>query len=572
MTPEELRSHLQALRHAENDSSFIEAKRAESDLPKSLRETLSAFSNTPGGGIIILGVDEATNFSVTGVGDAKKITQDLGSMCALMEPPIRALIEAHRIERHMVVTAEVPELDLTRKPCYYPGAGLTNGAFIRVADGDRKLTTYEVQMMIASRGQPREDEWPVEEATAADLEPGLVKVLLGRLRAAESGVFRSLKEAEALRTLKALVPLGKRWVPSLAGLLALGRNPQRFLPSLTATLVVYPTPVVGEAGPNGERFLDNLRIEGPIPLMAKTALAGLQRNMKRRAVIRGLFREDTWEYPVAALREAIVNALVHRDLSSFARGTPVQIAMFPDRLVITNPGGLYGPVTLEKLGEPGISAARNQVLMKLLEDIVTPGDTFAVCENRGSGMGTILAALRQAGMTPPRFDNSVSNFHVTFPNHTLLDEGALTWLEKVGAEDLTDSQRMALAMMRQGGEITNAGYRKIAGLDSRVATRELSALVERKLVVPRRSGRWTAYRLKGPLAADAPPPLRERERAIIALLREKSPLSRAEIARGLKLKDGVTRHWLRELIARGALEITGGLQKSPHVKYRLRKT
>ena len=367
MTAEELHIYLGALRDAENDTAFIEAKRAERDVPRSLRETLSALSNTPGGGVILLGVDEAMNFSVTGVKDAKKIAQDLGSMCAQMEPPVRALIETHRIEHETVVTAEVPELDLTHKPCYYPGAGMTNGAFIRVADGDRKLTAYEVQMMIASRGQPREDEWPVDEATEEDFDPALTRVLLGRLRAAESGAFRTLNETESLRTLKALVQRKGHWVPSLGGLLALGRYPQRIFPALTATLVVYPTPVVGEPGPNGERFLDNVRLEGSIPMMMKTALSALQRNMKRRAVIRGLFREDIWEYPVAALREAIVNALVHRDLGSFARGTPVQIAMFPDRLVVTNPGGLYGPVTLEKLGDPGISAARNQVLMKLLE-------------------------------------------------------------------------------------------------------------------------------------------------------------------------------------------------------------
>ena len=572
MTANELRTYLGMIRHAENDTSFIEAKRCERELSRSLRETLSAFSNTPGGGVILLGVDEATGFSVTGVTDPKKLTQDLGSMCAQMEPPIRALIETHRIENKTLVTAEVPELDLTRKPCFYPGAGITNGAFIRVADGDRKLTAYEVQMMIASRGQPREDEWPAADAKEADFEPGLVSVLLRRLRAGESGAFRAIKKTEALRILKALVRHENRWVPSLAGLLALGKFPQRFFPSLSATLVVYPTPVVGEPGPNGERFLDNVRLEGPIPLMMKTALVALQRNMKRRAVIRGVFREDVWEYPVAALREAIVNGLVHRDLSSFARGTPVQIAMFPDRLVVTNPGGLYGPVTLEKLGDPGISAARNQVLMKLLEDIVTPGDSFAVCENRGSGMGTILASLRQAGMSPPRFENSVSNFQVTFPNHTLLDEAALKWLEKAGVKDLTDSQRMALALMRQGGEITNAGYRKIAALDSRVTTRELSLLVEKKLVASSGSGRWTTYRLRGALAPGAPPPLRERERAIVALLREKSPLSRAEIDAALKLKPGTTKPWLRSLAERGMVETTGGVKKSPRVKYRLART
>jgi ATP-dependent DNA helicase RecG len=75
--------------------------------------------------------------------------------------------------------------------------------------------------------------------------------------------------------------------------------------------------------------------------------------------MRGIDREDLWEYPEEALREAIVNALVHRDLSPLARGTQVQIQMYPDRLEIWNPGGLFGPVSTDRLGEPGNQASRS---------------------------------------------------------------------------------------------------------------------------------------------------------------------------------------------------------------------
>src|SRR5439155_18680340 len=143
---------------------------------------------------------------------------------------IRAVIEPHRLESQTLVVAEVPEAELAQKPCYYPGAGLTNGAFIRVADGNRRLSAYEVQMMLASRGQPREDERAVPEAGRADLDPDLVNGLLGRLRQPEQSIFRRLSDDEALRTLKVLVPDNGRSVPSLGGLLALGAYPQRFFP------------------------------------------------------------------------------------------------------------------------------------------------------------------------------------------------------------------------------------------------------------------------------------------------------------------------------------------------------
>ena len=216
--------------------------------------------------------------------------------------------------------------------------------------------------------------------------------------------------------------------------------------------------------------------------MIRPVLDALQRNITRRAVVRGLFREDLWEYPETAIREALVNALAHRDLGSGARGMPVQVQMFPDRLVIINAGGLYGPVTVERLGEEAISSARNQVLMKLLEDTPAPGERYATCENRGSGIGAMLASLRQAGMGPPRFEDRIAAFQVTFPNDSLLDAATLRWLVQRGSAELTDSQRMGLALMRRGEALTNSVYRQVTGLDSRVVTRELGDLVNRGLV------------------------------------------------------------------------------------------
>src|SRR4051794_16204347 len=99
-----------------------------------------------------------------------------------MEPPVRAVIEPHIVDGRTLVVAEIPETSIEQKPCYYPAAGLTNGAFIRVADGDHKLSAYEVQMLLMSRGQPREDERPVPEASIAHLDSALVAGLLERLR------------------------------------------------------------------------------------------------------------------------------------------------------------------------------------------------------------------------------------------------------------------------------------------------------------------------------------------------------------------------------------------------------
>lgn len=569
MTDSELLEIIESLRTFETDLQHVEAKRSETDLPRRLWETLSALSNTPGGGVLVLGLDETANFTAVGVRNPKKIQQDLASVCDQMEPPLRPVINLHRVEGKTLVIAEVPEVELGQKPCYYRGAGLTNGAFIRVADGDRQLSQYEVQVMLASRGQPRDDETPVPEAGIDDLDSDLVAGLLSRLRAPETSVFRRLGDEEALRTLKVLVPHGDAWVPSLAGLLVLGTYPQQFVPALEITFVVYPSIRLGEPGPGGERFLDNRRFEGAIPRIIRPVLDALQRNMKRRAIVRGAFREDLWEYPETAVREAVINALGHRDLSSLARGAPVQIQMFPDRLAIINPGGLFGPVTVERLGDEGISSTRNQVLMRLLEDTPVPGEPRVVCENRGSGIGAMLAALRQAGMTPPQFQDRISSFAVTFPNHTLLDEDTLRWMARLGAYWVNDNQRMALALMKRGETLTNSVYRRATGVDSRVATKELRQLADQGWV-ERVGTRGSASYSLAPATSHtrAPGPRGDRSEDILRLIQERGPLSRATIVQALGMTDRTARRWLGRLLVEGQIALTTKTAQDPNARYR----
>src|SRR5437588_518660 len=144
MTTTEIQEHLKRLRQTGTDLTHIEAKLAAGELPKRLWETISAFSNTPQGGLLLLGISEELRFAIVGVSNPGKLQQDLASLCSSMEPPVRAHIEVHRLQGKHIVTAEVPELPAASKPCFHPSAGLTNGAFIRVADGDRKLSAYEV--------------------------------------------------------------------------------------------------------------------------------------------------------------------------------------------------------------------------------------------------------------------------------------------------------------------------------------------------------------------------------------------------------------------------------------------
>ncbi|QFU94575.1 ATP-binding protein [Amycolatopsis sp. YIM 10] len=563
MIDEELAEVVANLRRLGADDVDVEAKRASIKLPKTVRETVSAFANTRGG-VLVLGLDEAAGFAAVGVGDAAKLSADLGSMCGEeLEPPIRPVIRVHRFEGVDLVVAEVPALEPDRRPCFYKGAGLTQGSYVRVSDGDRRLTSYEVQLMLSNRGQPRFDEEPVPDVGLEALDAGMVAGFAARLRERRPHAFAGLATEDVLRRAKVLT--GDQ--VTLGGLMALGAYPQEHFPQLLLTFIHYPTPEGADLA-TGERFLDNVPIEGPIPVMVADALAVLRRNMSRRATVRGAGRLDTWEYPEAALREAIVNAVAHRDYSPAARGTQVQIEMYPDRLLVRNPGGLFGPVTEDDLGEEGISSTRNATLLRLLEDVAIPGTGRTVCENRGSGIRTMINALRHASLSPPRFADRVSFFQVTFPNHALFGPEIVDWIRRLGERGLTDSQCQGLAMAKNGEVLDNKAYRSASGLDSRRATAELGELVARGLLTQIGGSRWTRYELTPDAASAASAPARADRRAeVLAALADKE-LNRAEIASVTGLADKALARWLRILRQEGLVELIGESVRSPNVRYR----
>jgi ATP-dependent DNA helicase RecG len=260
------------------------------------------------------------------------------------------------------------------------------------------MTEYEITLLHANRGQPHDDHDPVDGTTLADLDQPAVQRLLTRLRDREQSTFSGIPDEQALRRVGALVDgADGTSTPSLAGLLALGQYPQQFFPQLNVTFVVIPATSKDSIPADGPRFLDNRTIGGPVPVMVEETVRAIIRNMATRGRISGVGREDVYDYPVEALREAVTNALMHRDYSPYSRGTQVQVEMYADRLVVRSPGGLFGTVTEDDLGQEGVSSSRNAFLARMLQDVTLPGTDRVVCENRGTGIPTMIHACAVLG-------------------------------------------------------------------------------------------------------------------------------------------------------------------------------
>lgn len=204
-------------------------------------------------------------------------------------------------------------------------------------------------------------------------------------------------------------------VPTLAGLMVFSKYPQGYFPQLCITAVSLPGTEMGAVGDDDERFIDNKRITGAIPDMLEDAVEFVRKNSRIKTIIDDNGRRaDKPEYPVKAVREAILNALVHRDYSIHTENVPVRIEMYRDRMEIINSGGLYGKISIDALGKLR-PETRNAALANMLE-------LLNITENRYSGIPTMRNEFAKAGLPAPIFSAVHGEFKVIMKNGLYSDE------------------------------------------------------------------------------------------------------------------------------------------------------
>jgi ATP-dependent DNA helicase RecG len=550
MTRDELRQLIADVQYHQSELASVEVKAARGGTPRRLYESLSAFANQTGGGVLLFGLNELSDFTVVGVGDVQRLQEDITHLASSeMEPILRPHFLVDEVDGETVMVAEIDEVPVVQKPCFYKPAGLPKGAYLRVGNTNRQMTEYEIFGYLSSRGQPTFDEEVIPNATLEALDSILLDEYLARLRQARpSAGFLDGPREEVLARLHVLAQDGEIARPTLAGLLTFGKYPQEFLPQLMITFVQYYGTTEEEKTPQGARFMDSRRFEGPIPEMIKQAETYVLGAMRKAVLIDGVFRREIPEYPREALREALANAIAHRDYSSYVRGSYIQIRMFADRLEIQSPGGLFGNVTVENLEEE--HSTRNARFMRMMEDM-------HVVENRGSGIRAMLQATREANLEPPRFNDRRTSFLVTFRNHTLMNPQAIAWLNQFAHVQLNDRQRLALVYLHQHEFITNADYRRLNRVDAMVAGQELRGLVQAGMIDQHGASRGTSYTLQLPRESAMPKVLLADEEKILAYVREHGSINNTECRRLLNVEDKRAWYLLNKLRHLDALRQVG---------------
>ena len=405
MLEKELEELVGKVQSFNSEFSNLEVKEAHMDCPKKLYDTISAFSNNAGGGVLLFGLKEAADFEVVGVYDAADLQKKITAQCKQMQPIVRAVFTCCRIGRKTVVAAEIPEIDIADKPCFYTGKGRLTGSYIRVGDSDEQMTEYEVYSYDAFRKKYQDDIRTVERLSFSMLDKNKLDQYTIALKNRKTKL--AMVPTEEIYELMGIVRGG---VPTLTGMLMFGKYPQGYFPQLCITAVVVPGIELGETGSVGERFIDNKRIDGTLPEMLEDAVRFVYKNITVKTIINQKTgeRRDRTEYPLEAIREIVLNALIHRDYSIHTEGMPIQLLLFKNRLEIKSPGGVYGRFKINHIGKVQPDT-RNPVLATMMEDL-------GLTENRYSGIPTIYRTMKAFGLKEPTFTDVRGCFSVTLYN------------------------------------------------------------------------------------------------------------------------------------------------------------
>ena len=475
-----------------DETERIEAKRA-SEAGKSLLETICAFANEPGlgGGWLLLGVvrEELALFpcyQVEGVPQPDKLCADLATQCReVFNQPVRIELNTEQVDGQALVVAYVPEAQHQDKPIFFKSQGLPRGALRRVGSVDQHCTDDDLAVFYQGRQRESFDAGLLPDATLDDLAPeALADYRQTRAEANPDAEELRWTDEDLLRALGCIHVDGNgTWRPTVAGLMLFGK-PQALRRCFPMTRVDYIRVPGREWVPDPDHRFDTIELRDPLFRLIRRAQAAVLDDLPKGFALKegDLQRQDKPVIPQRVIREALVNALMHR---SYRSHSPVQIIRYANRLEIRNPGfSLKSP---EHLGEPG-SEPRNPRIAAVLHET-----RFA--ETKGSGIRVMRETMEQAGLTPPLFESDRGNdqFVARYFFHHFLGADDVAWLAQFKDAQLSPDEAKALIVVREAGAIDNAAYRALSKVDTLAASAALRRLRDAGLLVQKGRGSATYY-------------------------------------------------------------------------------
>lgn len=431
-----------------------------------LAETMVAFANADGG-TILLGVDE--NGAIVDYLTDEDVEGQLVQAMVMCRPPVVTEWEQSELPDGVVVALKV-----ARSPELH---ALADGRVLIRAGTENKPPSGEViRHLAATKSSGDFESEPVVNATLVDLDKNVLDEYM-RLRQERGG--RPIKGdlQDHLVEIGAMTDDG---TPTVAGMLLFGKHPQAFLPQSGIIFVKFVgADARGRDGLAG--YGRRVEMDGPLAKMVERAWSLVMEETQVEAVVTGLKRKELPEYPRFAVREALVNAVCHRDYR--LSGRRVEIRLYTDRLEVISPGGLPGYITLDNIVEEHFS--RNPRVVNGLFQ-------WGYIEELGLGIDRMIEEMLEHGHAAPLFEAKPYSFTVRLHNTRERPPAARRW-----PTNMNERQIKAMSYIESQGRITNREYRELCpDVNPETIRLDLVDLVDKGLLLKIGDKKGTYYILK----------------------------------------------------------------------------
>ena len=429
---------LEILKRPEGKS--LEFKRDLSS-PSGLVRTAVAFANTAGG-IVLLGIEDGTA-TIVGVSDPLALEERGASLLSdAITPRLLPDLELLSYRQTQVLAVRIHPSPI--RPHHVAREGLGRGTYVRVGSTNRRA---DRPLLAELQRFAHGDTFDAQPRPDLDSE-----VIDFRVASESFEPVRRLARRD-LESLGLLASYQGRLVPTVGGVLLFGRN----------RIECFPDAWIQEgrfAGLDRARITDQARLAGPLPGLIEQAVGFIEKHSMHSVVIGRIRRRDVWTLPPVALREAIVNAIVHADYAQ--QGAPIRLALFDDRIEVENPGLLPFGLTLEDLPR-GVSKLRNRVIGRVVHEL-------GLVEQWGSGVQRMLAACQDSGLPAPRWEEVGFRVRVTLST------------ERAGPAALDELDARVLHLLADGRGRRTSEIAAAIGRSTRATRTRLAGLVAHGLV------------------------------------------------------------------------------------------
>ena len=433
-------------------------------------KTIAAFANTEGGTIYI-GYDDREEVVGLEKSETKKMLEDLPNK-------IRSKLGITPFVREEIQNGK--SLLNIEIPCSSFPVSCDGKFYIRAGSTTQELSGIELSSFLLEKTGDSWDELPTSE-NIDQLEKILDNESIEKFKVLARQRLPLIEQDTIKSILQKLNLVTKNGRITRACILLFGKNPQKYFISAYSKVGRFK---------NNTIILDTVEVKGNLFQQLDGILEAIKKNINvmfdtsvRELSLEGVARREIWDYPLDALREAAINALIHRDYLDTS--SSIEVRIYDDELILSNPGKLMPPLTIEQLKEKHSGRQRNPLIAAVFY--------YAnLIESWGSGTLKMIELCKQQNLPEPEFveqKEGLGQFTVVFHKDIFNEEE----LRKRG---LNERQIKAVKYVKEKGKITNREYQELSNISRQMATIDLSHLVEKGILTMKgKAGKGIAYQL-----------------------------------------------------------------------------